>query len=454
MSGVSFIAVSLVSPDFNTTNVGNTSTQQSGVISPALGMPFAVTTGVLYAVGACIASYATAREGRQDGTWTPCHGRIASFLSFSIMLLGGFIVSLAYASGVSVPLAQATVVATNLMVNMVLQIQCGFAKYSKDMKLGTWIFGLSVVVLGEVSPKPAVDLDIFDCLDEWHAVLWLLLLLGVLVASGVGCVLLKHLERSSTSKILVWAVFVAACGSMTDNWAKINGALKGYAAVAMWNAYFATGMLVMYVSVAAMMATDVTIYVPTNLCLQMLMNMSTGFAVWQDGDRVPALIPYLTCFALCTAAVYLSSNSVDLSQMQLRWQELKGGGLSLQDAKTDFGKQMIKLIKAFDEMKNERRMSFAPGRMSRAEAADMSSAEALKAEFESLLIIGVQDGYISTEEVLDLTIRMWAGRDPAAVFSDSMIWFSQTAFMQDYRARDPQGGPPGQLQFHSDSICC
>merc|ERR1719203_1534975 len=130
-------------------------------------------------------------------------------------------VTFAYQSGGSVPLMNAIVCSTNLMLNMVFQVCFRLSEYTKTMRCGTVLFALASLQLGGLAPvESKVDLHL---LGESRAVSWMHALLCLWIFSAVMIKRTRHLSGTSGMKVLAWALHVACWGSFTENWAKING---------------------------------------------------------------------------------------------------------------------------------------------------------------------------------------------------------------------------------------
>lgn len=289
-------------------------TATSAVSEPPsdVGVPLSMTGGLLYAVGALIVSYAVRAQERGAAGWTDNWVRCFSVLSWMTMNTGGLCVTFAYQSGASVPLLNAIVYSTNLMLNMLLQMFFRLSVYTKMMRCGTVLFALAALQLGGLSPAPhKVDLAL---LGQPEASSWTGVFLCLWIFSTV---LLQHTRSfpgSSGLKTMSWALHVACWGCFTDNWAKINGTFDTSSTTywMLFVPYLAVGgLVVMVLSVSAMAITDIALYVPLQLCTQLILNLLSSFLLWGEASNVHSLMPYVAGYAICILAVYIATPEID-----------------------------------------------------------------------------------------------------------------------------------------------
>uniref|UniRef100_A0A7S2AMW8 Uncharacterized protein n=1 Tax=Alexandrium andersonii TaxID=327968 RepID=A0A7S2AMW8_9DINO len=58
---------------------------------------------------------------------------------------------------------------------------------------------------------------------------------------------------------------------------------------------------------AAARSCDMSVYLPTSQCIQLVINGLTGIFVWGDGQRIQASVSYFLVFFLILLGVYLCS---------------------------------------------------------------------------------------------------------------------------------------------------
>merc|ERR1712012_443494 len=197
------------------------------------------------------------------------------------------------------------------------------------------------------------------------------------------------------------------------------------------------GGLVMVLSVAAMAATDVALYVPANLCLQLVLNVLSALLLWGEGGRIPSVMPYIVGYMICVLAVYIATPEMDLVASFKKAQELHSRSLSQQVAKTSFGKSLLELLEKWgqsDAQVEEATEASAPG-------STTLKDEQTKEVLERTLLSGLDGMAFSKEQLVDLTLRLWR-RDgqqyrPSA---ETVGWLRSTPYFRDYLAKDPAFG--------------
>lgn len=226
--------------------------------------------------------------------------------------IGGLIITAAYASGCPVPVANATMVATNLVANMILQVALRITYYDKSMRIGTLIFAVAVYQLAYLGPAPHEDRPLGEMLARPPAYLWFMLLLVSGLISTAAIFATLNAPHESYAKIVSWAVVISILGAGTDNAAACLGLLDGWQLYSSMFLYAFVALVLLALSAKAPALCDAATYVPLQLCIQMLCNMLTGLIVWKDGDSIKLMPPYLATFAVCILSVYLASANLDL----------------------------------------------------------------------------------------------------------------------------------------------
>jgi len=393
------------------------------------GVTLALLGGTLYAVGALIVSYATKKKEAGAPGWTDCKFKCWSVLSWCGLNSGGLCVTFAYQSGASIPLMNAIVYSTNLMLNMLLQMSFGLSVYTKTMRTGTLLFALTALLLGDLSPAPyKVELGL---LAQPQAVAWTLVFLGLWVGSAVMVRRNSSLPSTSSVKIMAWALHIACWGSCTDNWAKINGTFDpaGTMYWVLFLPYIPTGAFCMVLSVAAMAATDVALYVPANLCLQLVLNVLSGLLFWGEAARIPSMLSYAVGYMICVLAVYISTPEMDLVASWNRSKELRSRSLSKRVARSTFGRSVLALLEKW----------------SREQPPTPQGVKVLKEEtrqaLEKTLLSGLEKVAFGAEHLVDLALRLWHKADahygPSA---DTVTWIRETPYFREYLSKDPAFG--------------
>lgn len=410
-----------------------------------LGGALAMTGGSLYAIGALMVSYSSRAKSLGVKGWTDRTVQCWSFLSWMAMNTGGLCVTFAYQSGASVPLMNAIVYSTNLLLNMVFQMFFKLSKYTKPMRCGTLLFAMAALLLGDLSPAPhKVSLSL---LSQPQAIAWNLAFVCLWTGSAVMIRRARSLPATSSLKIMAWALHIASWGSFTDNWAKINGTFDTSSTMywILFLPYMPVGMLVMVLSVSAMVATDVALYVPANLCLQLILNVISGLLLWGEAERIPQMLPYVVGYMICILAVYIATPEMDLVASLKQSRELRSRGLSRQVAQTSFGKSLLLLLEKWGQM--------ALAQDSASPAPDTTTLqEETKQAIEKTLLSGLDGMAFSKEQIVDLVLRLWRRDGQYRPCAETMAWLQGTPYFREYLAKDPAFGEvlAGALSKHEN----
>lgn len=228
--------------------------------------------------------------------------------SFLLVGMGGMIMTVGFMSGVSVPLLNAAMMATDLGTNMLMQIALGLTWYNKSMRIGTLLFAAGVVLIADVGP-PGIKHEVGTTLDVFvtiQSTSWILTVAGVAIASAIGILLTRTSHEASVLKMLCWAGLVSSLACLADNTASLLGILAGVQLHLASAFYFFLGLVMIALTAKAPAVCDASLYVPVQLCWQLINNMMTGFFVWHHQDDVHNLPAYLVAFCICVTSVYLS----------------------------------------------------------------------------------------------------------------------------------------------------
>merc|ERR1719277_628617 len=68
----------------------------------------------------------------------------------------------------------------------------------------------------------------------------------------------------------------------------------------------------MSLSVLAFAQCDVRIFVPIQLCSQLVMNLLSGFMVWEEARRVDNVLAYVLTYVICVVSIYVSTEDADI----------------------------------------------------------------------------------------------------------------------------------------------
>jgi len=403
----------------NATNLYELGVSEHQAMNVSWGLPMAVVTGCCYAVAANVASYVATqaeRTGKSPPRTTTLLTDIAALAGY---VVGGMIITVAYASGAAVPVVNATMVATNLLVNMVLQIVLGITYYNKEMRVGTMIFVVAVFQLATIGPAERGDVDIVEKFTAPLALGWTLALVIMLAVSSVLVVTTYDAPAESMHKICAWAISISVMGTATDNGASVFGMLRGVALASMMAVYFFMAGALLLLSAKAPAVCEASIYVPVQLCTQMVFNMATGFLVWEDQTRVHNPSAYLATFVICLMSVYSSSSGVDIMASG----SVKLYAYTANFDRSHFGQSVIAVLNSWKRLE-----------VDNSEEARAAASEALR----TMLFNGSARGAFTDISLVQLAVALSGEASEYKATAQVVHWMENTPFFRKYTSGHPE----------------
>lgn len=377
-----------------------------------LGLMLSVGTGCFYAAAANLVSYVTHQELAHSRQYSKRYLLCVDIIAFAGYVVGGLIITAAYACGnPAVPVVNSCMVATNLLANMFLQCALGITRYTKSMRVGTFMFLLAVFHLSKDGPTERGEVDVGAALGTPHAMKWFTLMGALFVVSFFGMIALRNEPMQSMPKILSWSVFISILGMGTDNVASSFGLIEGLLLMGVMGAYAVVSVITLMASSKAPAVCEAAIYVPLQLCCQLCLNMATGLVIWEDAKRIPSPNEYLADFVLATMAVYLASDNVDLFAGVSRWQVM-----SHSMAETRFGQSVLRLLENWERETEEN-----------SPASKQDANLALK----DMLLAGMARGIFDAESVATLVAAIHAEYHSGASVP-VVQWIEDNALFSSY----------------------
>lgn len=377
-----------------------------------LGLFLAVGTGCFYAASANLVSYVAHQAHAYGRQYSRACLWCVDIVAFAGYVVGGLIVTAAYAVGnPAVAVTNATMVGTNLLANMILQCALGITRYSKSMRVGTFMFLLANFHLANDGPSERGVVDVGEILGTRHALKWFTLMGAVFVASSIGMFTFRHEKMQSMPKILSWSVMISILGMGTDNVASSFGLLKGWTLISVLAAYAVVSVFTLMASSKAPAVCEAAVYVPLQLCCQLILNMATGIVIWKDNRRVANLPTYLADFVLAVLSVYLASDNVDLFAGMSRWRVMRHPM-----SETKFGRAVLRLLASWERDTDEK--------------SPKSKSEANLA-LKDFLLAGMSRGIFDADSVATLVAAIHAENHTGASVP-VVQWIEDNALFTNY----------------------
>mmetsp|Transcript_20702 Transcript_20702/g.33331 ORF Transcript_20702/g.33331 Transcript_20702/m.33331 type:complete len:501 (+) Transcript_20702:273-1775(+) len=170
--------------------------------------------------------------------------------------------------------------------------------FTKNMRVGTLVIVVSVILLPIVGPTTQDDQNFMLLMEHWYSQAWFLLLLfasfttGILVAKDV-----TKYSKTNRMIILLAARASSLCVNLTVSRAFILGP-KGRILAILIAIKLVSGSLYSAAIIVQSVAVDQSRFVPLNATLIMLVNALTGIIIWQEWNCVQSWLGYLCVFAL------------------------------------------------------------------------------------------------------------------------------------------------------------
>lgn len=385
-------------------------------IPAALGLPLAFVTGLLYAVAEIWQSYMKHKGcfDEKEQVRRKWFVNVGSFLTFGT---GGLIMTLAYASKVSVPLLNAAMMATNLFAVMWWQMLLGIKWYNLSMRHGTIVFCVAVGQLAFISPRPREEVDLELVFSKAPAIIWLSALLAMAALCSIGVFRTRKHPLDSERKVLSWACLISCLACLTDNGASAMGNLHGQPLIVATGMYLLLSILVLVLSTKAPAVCDICTYVPLQLCWQLIFNMITGFLVWDDAARLQHITPYLLSFLLCILSVQIARPGWAAATAHFYKTALSRQFTGIHAANRK------SLIQSWKDIKDA-----SPGRD---EAAEHKAREAFAHGMK--VMVSSDDGML----VADLCVRLYEARGTFALCAPMWHWMQDLPAFKRLARVDP-----------------
>jgi len=387
-------------------------------LPPSLGVPMAIVTGLFYAAAANIASYISTQDAKYHTKRSRAQQIAVEIVTLAGWSIGGTIITAAYASGCPVPVANATMVATNLVANMILQVALRITYYDKSMRIGTLIFAVAVYQLAYLGPAPHdEDMVLGEVLTKPPSFLWFMALLVAGLLSSASIVATLNAPHESYPKIVSWAVVISILGAGTDNAAACLGMLEGWLLFGSMFLYGCVALVLLILSAKAPAVCDAAMYVPLQLCIQMVINMFTGLIVWGDGKTIKSMPPYLATFGICVWSVYLASGNLDLFS-GIHQRSMRNRPLS----RSSLGNAVLKLLACWQQERAN---------------PPAQAEEDIAAALQHTLTTGLEQNTFSPADVARLAAELQRKLGHSST-PEVLRWIEDTPFFRQYVTGHPE----------------
>lgn len=396
------------------------------MVSSMLGVVLAAMGGSLSATGANVLAWSAHKTRSEGKVWSAAQSALFVIASFVLTVAGISLFALSCALGGAVATVMPIQTGANLLVNMCWQIGLGIKRFNKNMRAGTFILVCAVAELTQIGPQEPEHIDVLRLIAAPSALLWNSFLVIASLVTLAGS--LATVRRRSYDGSLVQLVFVTLCVSLFtvtgSNISKMFGLVTGAELVAAGVSYFFVGVGCMAMSLIANAVCDVSIYIPAQLSSQLVLNMITGYCLWEDAKYISAPGPYILVYLICVMAVYLISPELDVVAQVVRSYQIRNSMLSTRRAQSRLGTAVLRLLEAWERHQGQILIE------------DPEEREACASSLRNALREGTEGGVISAEELVELV--MSALGDQVGPSAAVVHWIEHhSSHFQEYAKHDP-----------------
>lgn len=170
--------------------------------------------------------------------------------------------------------------------------------FTKNMRVGTVVIALAVMLLPVVGPTPQDDQDFASLMGHWYSLSWFVIL--VILSFGTGTVVSMGITQYSQRNrmvILLCSRASSLCLNLTVSRAFILGP-SGVVFMTLIVLKLVSGSIYTAAIVVQSYTVEQSKFVPLNATLIILANALTGLIIWEDWRVVQSWIGTIVSFSL------------------------------------------------------------------------------------------------------------------------------------------------------------
>ena len=269
--------------------------------------------GSIEVLSTAILAYQDAQE-KEGAKWSRV-ARYAAFGANLLMQLSSSVIGNLLAPWFGpVSLVGPVFLSSGLLTNMVVfGVILGLEMFTKDMRVGTYIVVIAVVLLPIVGPTAQENQDVAALLRNWYSSLWAAIQVICMTSS---CFLLIVLNASRLSEwkailLLLTARATAFTVNLTVSKAMIMQVDSSVLGVLIL-LKVTSGVVITYALMVQSTAVTQAKFVPLNASALIIVNAMTGMIVWEDWRVVGNWVGYVCVFVQLVLGNYLLLGDVEL----------------------------------------------------------------------------------------------------------------------------------------------
>lgn len=201
-----------------------------------------------------------------------------------------------------------------LLANMIVfGLLLGLEKFTKDMKVGTYIVVIAVILLPIVGPAAQEGQDVAALLGTWYSLAWIAILLVCMTLSSILLVVLNVMALAEWKAIVL--ILSARATAFTVNLTVSKIMIMQIDYITLGVVIFlkiVSGAIITYALVVQSTAVTQAKFVPLNASALIIVNALTGMIIWEDWRVVGNWVGYVCVFVQLVLGNYLLLGDVEL----------------------------------------------------------------------------------------------------------------------------------------------
>jgi hypothetical protein len=189
----------------------------------------------------------------------------------------------------------------------------GLESFNKDMKVGTYVVVIGVVLLPVVGPAAQEDQDIAALLGHWYSFAWSgVLVVGMLVSLALLLVVkLTMLRESYRIALLLVARGTAFSVNLTVSKLMVLD-VSMIVLITSIGLKVASGLVITYACIVQASAVPQATFAPLNASALIVVNAITGMIIWEDWRVIGSWFGYACIFVQLILGNYLLLGDIAL----------------------------------------------------------------------------------------------------------------------------------------------
>jgi hypothetical protein len=172
-------------------------------------------------------------------------------------------------------------------------------EFTKNMRVGTYVIVVAVILLPVVGPNVQEDQDVGVLMKHWYSITWFIFIILASFSAGLFLVFFDIMKYSQRERTII--LLIARAASITVNLTVSRSFILGpshFVFVLFIIIKIITGAIYTYAIVVQSTAVEQARFVPLNATTVILVNALTGVIIWEDWRVVASWYGYMCVFLL------------------------------------------------------------------------------------------------------------------------------------------------------------